>query len=77
MQLGEQLQIEFSPSEGAGLGLGFIPFLRYSCEGDNRLAEFPEFNAIRLAISDNINSTHLIKMGKKFSNLSASFNQGC
>ena len=43
IQLGEQFPIEFSPSEPeeAGLGLGFIPFLRYSGEGDDGLSEFP------------------------------------
>ena len=48
IQLGEQFPIEFSPSEpeGARLGLGFIPFLRYSGEGENGLLEFPEFNII-------------------------------
>ena len=69
IQLGDSFPIEFSPSEpeDTGLGLGFIPFLRYSGEGDNRLSEFPEFHAIKIAISENFNNTHLIKMRKKYS----------
>ena len=78
IQLGEQFQIDFSPAEpeGAGLGLGFIPFLRYSGEDGNGLTELPDFNSIRSAISENFNNTHLIKMRKKFSRWSSSFSQG-
>ena len=58
------------------LGLGFMPFLAYTGGGDNRLSEIPDFNIIRNAIGDCFNSTHLVKMRKKFSTWQAAIDMG-
>lgn len=76
IQLGNSFPIKFSPSEPEGTDLGFIPFLRYSGEGDNGLSEFPEFHAIKVAISEIFNNTYLIRMRKKYSTWSTTYNQG-
>ena len=49
------------------LGLGFMPYLAYTGEESNGLAEIPDFRLIRNVIGECFNSTHLVKMRTKFS----------
>ena len=58
------------------LGLGFMPFLAYTEEESNGLAEIPDFNLIRNSIGECFNSTHLVKMRKKYSTWQAAMDLG-
>ena len=78
IQLGEQFQLDFClvEPEEAGFGLGFIPFLIHLGEEGSGVSDIPDFDVIRLSISDTFNNTHLVKMKKKFNTWSTAVTQG-
>ena len=67
IQVGRDFVVKLSPPEpeGAGYGLGFIPFLVY--QGEVPPNSLPTFKDIKSAVSNHFNNSCKTKLNKKFS----------